>query len=141
LLAQFLQERFFYFLEEKQEHGLLVMDQTEAIDDSRFVRRLRDYYTRTQPGRERTRWIVPEPLFVDSRMYPAIQAADLVIYCINWGFRLRSWDYQGEVREEIAQRYKDRLWNLQFKGEGCRDGNVFRTWGIFYVPDPYEPRQ
>ena len=101
----FLQERFYYFLEGKQEHGLFVMDQTEVTDDSRFVRRLRDYYTKTHTGRMRTQWIVPEPLFVDSRMYPTIQAADLVIYCINWGYRLHNWDYHGEVREEISRRY------------------------------------
>ena len=137
----FLQERFFYFLEAKQEHGLFVMDQTEATDDSRFVKRLRNYYRKTQTGRMRTQWIVPDPLFVDSSMYPAIQAADLVIYCINWGYRLHRWDYHGEVREEISRRYGTRLSDLQFCGDGYRDGNVFRTWGIFYVPDPYEPRQ
>lgn len=137
----FLQERFFYFLERNQEYGLFVMDQTEATDDSRFVKRLRNYYTKTRTGRERTRWIVPEPLFVDSRMYPAIQAADLIIYCINWGYRLPAWDYHGQVRDEIGRRYGEQLSNLQFSGDGYRDGNVFRTWGIFYVPDPYEPRQ
>lgn len=136
----FLQERFFYFLEREQAHGIMVMDQTEARNDLRFVRRLRDYYSRTQRGRERARWIVPEPLFVDSSMYPAIQAADLCIYCINWGYREEKWAYHGDVREEIRQRYVSRIDALQFRGKGQRGEQTFFTKGIVFVPDPFEPR-
>ncbi len=46
----FLQERFFYFLELKQEHEIFVMDQTEKQNDKRFVQRLHAYYTKTQKG-------------------------------------------------------------------------------------------
>ncbi len=137
----FLQERFFYFLERERTHGILVMDQTEAKGDIRFVRKLRDYYTKTQTGRYRTQWIVPEPLFVDSSMYPAIQAADLCIYCINWGYREDRWLYRGKLREEIARRYASRLDALQFRGDGCRGGKVFRTRGIVFVPDPFSARE
>ncbi|MFW6164014.1 MAG: DUF3800 domain-containing protein, partial [Planctomycetota bacterium] len=67
----FLLERFFYFLEDRQEHGLLVMDETEKTLDRQFVRLLQTYFTRTATGRLRTRWIVPAPLFVSSDMsYP-----------------------------------------------------------------------
>ncbi len=50
----FLFERFFYLLEEKQEHGILVMDEVEKTEDRRFVRRMERYFTKTDNGRYRT---------------------------------------------------------------------------------------
>ena len=78
----YLQERYFNFLEGQKEHGLFVMDQIEVTEDRRFVRRLNDYYRKTQNGLERTQWIVPTPLFVDSQLAVGVQAADVVLYCI-----------------------------------------------------------
>lgn len=133
----FLQERFFYFLEAQKEHGLFVMDQTEKQQDKRFVKRLQDYYTKTQTGISRTQWIVPSPLFVDSEMSVGVQAADLCLYCINWGFRLGFWNFNGPIRQEIADKFGSRVNALQFKGDGYRDGIIFKTYGIVYVPDPF----
>ncbi len=65
-----LLERFFYFLEEKQEHGSLVLDEVDKAHDRRFVRRLEAYFRKTHTGRYRTAWIVPTPLFVASDMTP-----------------------------------------------------------------------
>ena len=137
----FLLERFFYFLESKQEHGLLVMDETEKRGDQRFVTRLERYFRRTAIGRYRTAWIVPTPLFVSSDMTYAVQAADLCIYCINWGFRLPRRGMNAERREEIAELFGPTLAALQLRGQGHRDGRVFETYGIVYVPDPYGPRE
>jgi hypothetical protein len=50
-----------------------------------FVRQIERYFTKTQTGRNRTTWIVPVPMFVASDMTMAVQAADLAIYCVNWG--------------------------------------------------------
>lgn len=50
----FLFERFFYFLEGEQQHGLLVFDEVEKAEDRRFVSRLESYFTRTQTGRFRS---------------------------------------------------------------------------------------
>ncbi|MCH9647822.1 MAG: DUF3800 domain-containing protein [Deltaproteobacteria bacterium] len=47
----FLLERYFYFLEQEKQHGLLVMDEVEKSEDRRFVRRLESYFRRTQTGR------------------------------------------------------------------------------------------
>ncbi len=44
------------------------------------------------------------------------------------------------VREEISGMLEGAIQRLQFRGDGYRDGEVFRTFGIVYVPDPYEPR-
>ena len=133
----FLLERFFYLLEEKQEHGILVMDETEKRADRRFVGRLEAYFMKTEVGRYRTKWIVPTPFFVSSDMTYAVQAADLCIYCINWGFRLPSRGMNAEHRDDIVRIFRAQMDHLQFRGQGYRDGRLFDTYGIVYVPDPY----
>ena len=64
------------------------MDEVDKTEDRRFVRRMERYFTKTAPGQYRTSWIVPSPFFVASDMNYAVQAADVCIYCVNWGFRL-----------------------------------------------------
>jgi hypothetical protein len=136
----FLLERFFYFLEEKREHGLLVLDEADKAADRRFVRRLEAYFRKSQTGRYRTAWIVPTPLFVASDMSYAVQAADLNIYCVNWGFRLPSHGMDSPTRVEIASGFGPWLSRLQFSGEVYKSGNVYQTYGIVYVPYPCTSR-
>ncbi len=133
----YLFERFFYLLEEKQEHGILVMDEADKTEDRRFVRRMERYFTKTTNGRYRTAWIVPTPFFVSSDMTYAVQAADLCIYCVNWGFRLNSIGMTAPARSEIATAFGPWLHRLQFHGQGQRDGRVYESFGICFVPDPY----
>jgi len=136
----FLQERFFHFLESKQEHGLFVMDQSDKTEDRRYVKKLQDYYAKTHLGRERTRWIVPAPMFVDSDMSPGIQAADLCLYCVNWGFRRPEWNFNGPRRDDIARDFAGRCGVLQFQGDHYDGADVYRSYGIIHVPDPYSSR-
>jgi hypothetical protein len=136
----FLLERFFYFLEAKREHGVLVMDEVEKAQDRRFVARLQAYFTKTANGRYRTTWIVPSPFFVASDMTYAVQAADVCIYCINWGFRVPNVGMDAAMRGEIAHEFGPWLSRLQFRGQGYREGKVFDTFGIVYVADPYSAR-
>ena len=135
----FLLERYFYFLERQREHGLLVVDEVEKVADRKFVRQLEAYFMKTAPGRERTVWIVPSPFFVASDMVYPIQAADMCIYCVNLGFRIPSQGMDQPVRQEIADDFGPWINRLQFRGEGYRDGHVFETYGICYVPNPYGP--
>lgn len=135
----FLLERFFYFLEHEQQCGLLVMDCTEKTKDRKYVRQLEGYFTKTATGRYRSQWIVPTPFFVSSDMAYPVQAADLCIYCVNWSFRLPTQGMDEPVRAEILSEFGDWLHGLQYSGEGYRDGEVFRTWGICYVPNPNAP--
>jgi hypothetical protein len=135
----FLLERFFYFLERERENGLLVMDGTDKQADRKFVRQLEGYFVRTNAGRHRTQWIVPTPFFVASDMAYPIQAADVCIYCVNWGFRLPKQGMNEPVRDEIRVEFVEWLRDLQFHGDGYRDGEVFETWGICYVPNPCAP--
>jgi hypothetical protein len=136
----FLLERYFYFLEAKQDHGLMVMDEVEKTADRRFVRRLEGYFSESQTGRYRSGWIVPSPFFVSSDMVYPVQAADMAIYCINWGFRLPTRGMDASVRDEIASEFGPWLNQLQFHGDGYRDGKVFQEFGIVFVPDPYTAR-
>jgi len=137
----YLLERFFYFLEAKQEHGLLVMDAVDRVADQRFVRRLERYFTRTMAGRYRAAWIVPVPLFVASEMTYLVQAADLCIYAINWAYRIPAAGMDAPVRREIADQFGQWIRELKFKGMGYCNGKVYDSYGICYVPDPYEKTQ
>jgi len=136
----FLLERFYYHLEAKQEHGILVLDEVEKTEDRRFVRRMERYYTATATGKFRSKWVVPTPFFVSSDMTHAVQAADILIYCINWGFRIPRYGMDSPVRQEIADRYGSWLSRLQFHGDGYRDGSTYESFGITYVSDPHTSR-
>jgi hypothetical protein len=135
----FLLERFFFFLESKKQHGLLVLDEVDKSLDGKFVRQLEAYFTKTATGLYRTSWIVPTPFFVSSDMTYLIQAADLCIYCVNWGFRLPSQGMDAPTRNEIASEFGPWLNRIQYHGQGYKDGHVFESWGITYVPNPYAP--
>jgi hypothetical protein len=135
----FLLERFFYFLEAKQETGLLVMDQTDQKLDREFVRRLERYFTASNTGRYRSARIVPSPFFVSSEMTYPVQVADVCIYCLNHAFRIPSRGMDAPVRRDIETESRSWLFALQFEGEGYREGNVFHVYGITYVENPYGP--
>ena len=51
-------------MEEKNEHGVIVMDETEKKQDNRFVIRMEQYFSKTENGRERAERIVPASFFV-----------------------------------------------------------------------------
>jgi hypothetical protein len=136
----FLFERFFYLLERDKEHGLIVMDEVQKEEDRRFARRMEAYFTRTSTGRFRSTSIIPSPFFVSSDMTYAVQVADIVIYCINLGFRLPQFGMNAPVREEIKEISASWIGKLQFRGEGYRDGEVFPSYGVVFVPDAYTPR-
>jgi hypothetical protein len=133
----FLLERYFYFLQLEREMGLLVMDGSEKQADRKLVRRIESYFTRTMVGPQRAQWIVPVPMFVESDMAYGVQVADLCIYCLNWGWRLPG------MTEPTRPEIEPFAWLLEhiiWRGEGCRDGKVFKTYGTFYVSDPYDAR-
>ena len=72
--------------------------------------------------------------------YP-IQAADVCIYCINWGFRLPSQGMNASTRAEIGEEFGPWLSELQFQSEARKDKQVYPVRGIVYVPDPYTPEK
>lgn len=136
----FLFERYFYFLESVNEHGLLIMDETDKVEDINFLTRLQKYFTLTANGRYRSSRIIPVPLFVSSDMSYPVQAADVCIYCINWGFRLKYY-HSTDYREEIAEEFGPSIARLQYKGSISVDDQQKDIYGIVYVPDPYTSRE
>ena len=134
----FLLERYYNFLVEKDEQGLLVMDETDKTDDRRFVGRIERYFSRTTIGQLRSERVVPSPIFVSSEMVYPVQAADVCIYCINWGFRIPN-GMNSAAREEVRSEAEAWLHRLQYSGEGRgHDGQMYRQHGIVFVPDPFE---
>jgi hypothetical protein len=46
-----------------------------------------------------------------------------------------------ETRKEVAEEFSDWIGRLQYRGQGCKDGKVYDSFGIVYVPDPYISRR
>lgn len=136
----FLLERFFYFLEKERQRGILVMDEVEEQADRQFVRKLEKYFNGTLKGRQRASWIVPSPFFVASNMTLPVQMADVLIYALNFGYR-RKGEMEAPCREEIASRYGRRIDGLKWKGDGYDGQRTYKSFGIFCVPDLYDPRR
>lgn len=136
----FLLERYYYFLQQEEALGLIVADESDRADDRRFFDRLQRYFIRTFTGGQRLDRIVPVPMFVASDMSYPVQAADVCIYCVNLGFRLPSRGMDAPTRPEIARDFGPLIQKLQFSTKIVRPGEVFETYSIFYVPDPYSPR-
>lgn len=136
----FLLERFFYFLERERQMGLLVMDEVEKTEDRRFVQRLHDYFVKTGPGRERSRWIVPSPFFVASDMALPVQVADVVIYALNWGYRHPA-EMAAPTRPEIESRFGPWIEKLKWRGDGYDGARTYKSFGIVCVPDLYTSRK
>lgn len=101
---------------------------------------LERYFQETTTGRYRSTRIVPSPFFVASDMAYPVQVADVVIYALNWGFRLPQFGMNAPTRPEIQAEFSGLIGSLQFRGDGYRDGHVFKTFGIAYVPDLYTAR-
>lgn len=136
----FLFQRYYDFLEANKTHGLIIMDETEKEEDRRFVNRMYRYFERTQTGNLRASRIAPVPFFVSSDMSYPIQAADCVIYCINWGFRLPNQGMDAPTRKDIEAESAQWLNQLQACIDKKEDERAFLEWGIKYVPDPYNSR-
>lgn len=133
----FLLERYFYFLDDRGEMGLLVLDGTEKTADRKLSRQMRQYFSQTQTGRQRTLRIVPAPIFVESDMAYGVQVADLCIYCINWGLRLPGMN--AATRPEI-EPFAQMLTPLIWKGKGDRIGKTIKSQSVTYIAEPYQIR-
>ena len=68
--------------------------------------------------------------------YP-VQAADMVIYALNWGFRLPGYGMNAPRRQEISEEFGWRLERQQYKCERKINGQNRRVYGIVYVEAPH----
>ncbi len=127
-------ERYFRFLADRGEMGLLVLDESDRTDDRRYLRRMERFFIEDSRGRVMAERIVPAPMFVASDMSYAIQIADIVIYAINWGFRDGTSGIEGQLRQEVADLCAPTLEQLQYVSTGDpQDPTLVTQRSIFCV--------
>lgn len=135
----FLFERYYYLLEERNDTGLIVMDQTEAEIDRSMMENFERFFKKTVTGRTRAGRIIPSPFFVSSDLAYPVQAADVLIYAINWGYRIPG-IWEGKTRPEIAEAFGGMLNTLQYRGRTTYSGKEFPVFGINLVKEPFSNR-
>lgn len=130
----FLLERFYYFLEDKSENsmGILVFDEFEKSSSHILIEQIESYFKNTTKGRQRSSLVIPEPFFVHSDLTTGIQLADIIVYLINWGFRLKNMDANG-FRHELS-KYIELIKLLRDRREKeINDIPDMEVWSIFEV--------
>ncbi|PNU20863.1 DUF3800 domain-containing protein [Geothermobacter hydrogeniphilus] len=131
----YLFERFFYYLEDKDEEasGIIVFDELEKSKSHVLVSQMDTYFKRTAKGRLRARQIIPEPFFVHSDLTTGIQLADLIAYVTSWGFRIR--ELNQPVREELGP-YVEAICQLRHRSTREINGNPdFNIWSFAVIKD------
>ena len=86
----YLFERFHHMLWHTpgRPAGIVVFDELDKSRSQLLVNQMEGYFLKTYNGQQRSKTIVPEPLFVHSDLTTMIQVADLAAYIIAWGVRL-----------------------------------------------------
>lgn len=132
----YLFERFFYFLEDAklpQEQGIIVFDELEKSQSHILIDQAHRYFKDTATGKHRASLIVPEPFFVHSDLTTGIQIADLIAYCVSWGFRLPQ--MTKPARSEL-EPFVGQIKNLRFRTLRERNNNPnFEIWSFTHIGD------
>jgi hypothetical protein len=133
----FLFERFFYYLEDisATEMGLIVFDELEKAQCRILINQIERYFLETEKGYQRSSRIVPEPFFVHSDLTTAVQLADIVAYCFNWGLRLKPKMIE-PTRSEI-EPFAKLAFDTRYVGKRFNeaDGTEWPCYGVFYLDD------
>jgi hypothetical protein len=133
----YLFERFFYYLEDvsSEETGLIVFDELEHSLCRRLMGQMERYFLRSQKGRQRSSRIIPEPFFVHSDLTTAVQLADIVAYCLNWGLRLNR--MTRPMRPEM-EPFGQQAFSLRYVGQrpdAAEGVQMWSVYGVFYLDD------
>lgn len=137
----FLFERFFYYLEDRSgtEMGLVVFDELEKAKSRILIQQMEKYFLETEKGYQRSSRIVPEPFFVHSDLTTAVQLADIVAYCFNWGTRLNK--MKEPTRTEI-EPLAEIAFDMRYVGKRFdENGTEWPVYGVFYMDDLRPRRQ
>lgn len=128
-------ERFFYFLEDSKydERGIIVFDELEKSKSHILIDQTQKYFKDTAIGRHRARLIIPEPLFVHSDLTTGVQVADLIAYCISWGFRTPQMNKP--FRKEL-DTFAQQIARLRYRTTREVQGNPnFVIWSFAHITD------
>lgn len=133
----YLMGAFYYFLEEQNEDGLIVMDETDRSDDKRFLQRLERYFSLSEKGKQHARLILPTPLFTGSDMSYPVQAADIICYLISQAFRLP--EMHGPSRTDLDPSWIEAIKKMEFKCNRTVSRSGIKTHhSIVYVANPWK---
>lgn len=137
----FLFQRFYYYLEDRSptEMGLVVFDELEKAKSRILIQQMERYFLETEKGYQRSSRIVPEPFFVHSDLTTAVQLADIVAYCFNWGTRLNK---MTEASRKEIEPLAQIAFDMRYVGRRFdeNDGKEWPKYGVFYLDD-LRPKQ
>ena len=130
-------QRYFYFLEDRHEMGLVVLDETDRTDDSRFLRKFERFFQVHFDGQRNADLIIPTPFFVGSDLSYPVQAADIVVYCLVQSHRQPQIGMNAPVRQEVFDLVGRPLNKLICRFEREIMGEPYRPLSVFYVDHPW----
>jgi hypothetical protein len=136
----FLLERFDRFLRDQGQMGILILDESDKDLDRKYVSSLDRLVRNHETAKRFTETIVPSPFFVASDMSYLIQAADIVLYLLNWGFRLSSRAPSPE-RMELEALDGGRIGKMVHRRQVRSGSKQFTSYSVFDVNDPWETRE
>jgi hypothetical protein len=130
----YLFQRFFYFPEDAspQEQGVIVFDELEKSRSHILIEQSHKYFKETAIGRRRANLVIPEPLFVHSDLTTGVQIADLIAYCISWGFRTPQ--MRKPARLDL-NRYSRKIANLRYSTRREIYGRDLQVWSYAHITD------
>jgi hypothetical protein len=130
----YLFERFFYFLEPRDDRsmGIIVFDELEKSRSHVLVDQSHRYFRDLKTGQTRAKRIVPEPFFVHSELTTGIQLADIVAYTISWGVRFKS--LTKPARPELAE-FAALVLKLRQRAVLKRNGADFEVLSFAHIND------
>lgn len=134
----YLFERYFYYIDDRSnecaypQHGVIVFDELEKSQSHILIDQAHRYFKETATGRYRASLIIPEPFFVHSDLTTGVQIADLVAYCISWGFRIPT--MRKDARDELAP-YAKQLADLRYRTVRALQDRDIEVWSIAHIDD------
>jgi len=129
----YLFERFYYFLEDKQDQhqGIVVFDELDKSASHLVLTQMDRYFKFTQKGRIRSSLIIPEPFFVHSDLTTGIQIVDFAAYILSWSFRYGK--LTKDSRVELGP-YLELLKTMRYKtGRDIGEGTDYIIWSVAIV--------
>lgn len=138
----FLLERFFYFLEDHDTTGILVLDESDRTDDRRTLLRIQRYLGSHVEGRRFSRRILSTPLFAESHGHYPIQVSDVLIYSLATAFR-RPWlTSEVVMREDVRDLLDSGIEDLIYKTtKYTTDHSSYVSRSVFLVPQPWHKKE
>ncbi len=129
----YLFERYFYFLEDRDELGLVVFDELERTQSHLLVDQMSRYFSHEGRGEVRAGRVVPEPFFVHSHLTTGVQLADIVAYTIAWNVRVGK--MTREARRELDP-FGQAVTRLRYRAVREVGGDpAFSIWSIAVIDD------